>query len=278
MWLAGRPEEAVKLKKKKMRLDPTYTAKDFHFLGVYLHCAGRYEEAITAYEKVLKLHKKTGEWNTSWTHLGLTATHLELGQIENAGKHYKEALALDPGSNFIAWAKIMVRYKDKNLERLKSLFEPLRQMYADTDIKNKQYIHVGPPAFKFNYPEGSKNLRLTGQNEILRMRAPQWYTFNARVTDIPEGMKLENFGPKAYLPTLSELGTNFNVISNESITLKDGTKAYKTSIKWLWKDGKTWITTLLVSAYKEDKCVQLMAHPTGDPKEVAWIVESLTFQ
>ena len=80
------------------------------------------------------------------------------------------------------------------------------------------------------------------------------------------------------MPTLEGVGTNFDVISNESLTLEDGTKAYKTTIKWLYKNGQIWITTLLVSVYKENKCVFLEIHPAGDPEEVAWIVESLTFQ
>jgi len=278
MNYAGRSGEAVELIKKAMRLSPIYPVFYSHFLGMYLHCEGRYEEAITAYGKALERHKKTGDYNPLWVHYGLMASYLELNRIDNAGEHFKEALALDPNDNFIGWAKMNVRYKDKDLERLNSLYKPLRRMYTDTDIKTKQYVHEGPPAFKFEYPEGSKNLPLTSPNEILRMRTG--YTdFNAYVADIPEGMKLEDFGPKFYLPGLKEEGTNIDLISNESITLKDGTKAYRAEIKWLVKgSAKISITTLLVAAYREDKCVYLTAHPVGNPEEVAWIVESLTFQ
>lgn len=112
------------------------------------------------------------------------------------------------------------------------------------------------------------------------MRKPGGGTFYAPVADIPEGLKLEDFGPEAYLLELKEMGagTNFGVISNELISLKDGTKAFETAIKRLWNDGKTWITTTLVSAYREDKLVYLTTHTAANPEEVAWIVESLTFQ
>ena len=140
----------------------------------------------------------------------------------------------------------MLLYKEKDAERLNSLFEPLRKIYAGAEIKTKQYVHKETPIFKFEYPDGSKDLELIDSHQVLRMRAPNMSEFDANVADIPKEMKLEDIGPKFYLPKLKEVGTNFDVISNESITLKDGTKAYKTKIKWLYKKGQIWITTLLV--------------------------------
>jgi len=62
-------------------------------------------------------------------------------------------------------------------------------------------------------------------------------------------MTLAEVGPKAYLPTLEKQESHLNVVSNEEITLKDGTKAYKTEIEWLHFDGRLWLTTLLASAF-----------------------------
>jgi TolB-like protein/tetratricopeptide (TPR) repeat protein len=280
MQAVGRSEEAVELVKKAMRLSPVYDVTYLQLMGTYLHCAGRYEEAITAYEQVIGRHKMTGEFSPLWPHLGLTASYLELGQTNSAHQHYKKAVALDHNIAFIAWAKVALRYKDEDLERLKNRFEPFRIMNADTDIKTKQYVHEGSPAFIFEYPEGSKNLPLTGPEQVIRMQTPKKVEFYASYIDIPKGMKLKDVGGKVFLPLLKEygVGTNFDIISNELITLKDGTKAYKTIINWLLKDGRKWITTLVVSAYKEDKYVFLEIHPTGDPEEVAWIVESLRFE
>jgi hypothetical protein len=38
-----------------------------------------------------------------------------------------------------------------------------------------------------------------------------------------------------------------------------------------------WIDTIVVSAYKDGKWVFAAAHTGGDPAELAWIPESLTF-
>jgi tetratricopeptide (TPR) repeat protein len=205
--------------------------------------------------------------------------YLELGQLENARKHFKEALAIDPNCDLIGYAKMQTGYKDQDLEHLKGLFEPLQKMYMASDRKTKRYVHKGKPTFMFEYPEGSKNLPLGGPVEVLHMKTPGKVEFYADVDDIPVGIAVADVGIKHYLPILKELGigTNFEVVSNRLIGLKDGTEAYRTEIKWQVKGGPR-ITTLLVSAYKDDKWVSLSAHPFGDPEEVSWIIESLTFK
>ena len=108
------------------------------------------------------------------------------------------------------------------------------------------------------------------------MRTPRWVGIQASVADIPKAMTLADIRPKVYLPTFKEVESNFNVVSNDEITLKDGTKAYRTKIEWLYRDGKSWAITLLVSAFKDGQWVYLTTHPRGDPAEVAWIAEGLT--
>jgi hypothetical protein len=108
------------------------------------------------------------------------------------------------------------------------------------------------------------------------MRTPYGQEFDASVADIPEGITLADYGPKGYAPILEKIVSNVNVISNKEIILKDGTKAYRTDIKWLWKEN-IWLITLVVSTYKDDKLVFLGTH-SANPNAVAWIVESLTFE
>ena len=90
-------------------------------------------------------------------------------------------------------------------------------------------------------------------------------------------MKIADVGPKALAVALEKLGSNINVISNKEIKLKDGTKAYRTDIEWLFRRSFS-LTTLTVSAFKDGKWVFLSAHPWQAPNEVASIVESLTFK
>ena len=96
--------------------------------------------------------------------------------------------------------------------------------------------------------------------------------FSTSVIYIPEGMKLEDFGPKFYARDL----LNAQVISNKKITLKCGIKAYRTDMKWLWKNVQ--LSSIVVSAFKDGKCVFIAAHSREYQNEIASIVESLAFE
>jgi len=139
------------------------------------------------------------------------------------------------------------------------------------------FVRTAPPAFRFEYPNGSRKTTTIAPNQVMGMETPGGVGFQASVADIPEGMTLADVGPKAYVFGLKTVGSNVKVISNEEISLKDGTKAYRTNIKWLWK-GTLQLRTLVVSAFKDGKWIYLAIHPRGSPLQVAYIVESLTFK
>jgi hypothetical protein len=111
----------------------------------------------------------------------------------------------------------------------------------------------------------------------MRMQTPEDVSFSASLGDIPEGIKLEEWGPKIYTSALKNFGSNIEVISNKSITLKCGTKAYRTDVKWLW-NNQVELNTIVVSSYKDDKCVFLSTHPMFGAEKFAPIVESLSFK
>jgi len=73
------------------------------------------------------------------------------------------------------------------------------------------------------------------------------------------------------------IGSDIEVIANKKITLKCGASAYRTDIKWVWNNGFQ-LTSLVVSSYKDNKCVYLATHPMLNPERFASIVESLTFE
>ena len=110
------------------------------------------------------------------------------------------------------------------------------------------------------------------------MKVPGSGSLSASVSDIPEGIKLKDFGPKAYTRFIERFGTDIRVVSNEEIKLKCGTIAYKTYIKWLWNHAEE-LSSTVVSAFKGDKCVFLETRAvTWRHKELASIEESLTFE
>jgi len=111
----------------------------------------------------------------------------------------------------------------------------------------------------------------------MRMKTPGDVRFSASVGDIPEGMKLEDFGPKFYAQELESVGSNIKVISNKEITLNCGTKAYRTDITWLWNNTVP-ITTFLVTVFKDGKCIFLSAHPWKYHDKAEPIVQSLSIK
>jgi len=94
---------------------------------------------------------------------------------------------------------------------------------------------------------------------------------------IPVKLKLEDFGPKFYAGFLRDIGSDIQKIANNKITLKCGTSAYRTDIKWVWNNFYQ-ITSLVVSAFKDNKCIYLVVHPMLNPEKFAEIVESLRFE
>ena len=133
------------------------------------------------------------------------------------------------------------------------------------------------PSFSFHYPTGSIKDEMNSPLQIMKMQTPEGVSFNASLVKIPDGMKLEEFGPKYLTSLLLKYGSDVTVISNKEIVLKCGARAYRTDIKWLW-NGAFPLNSLFVSAYKDGQCVFIAAHPMSAPEKLAPIVESLTLK
>ena len=140
------------------------------------------------------------------------------------------------------------------------------------------FSRAASPAFEFQYPFGSKKAGIEYAGQIMRMKTIGGIDFSAFVDDIPEGVELKAFGPTIYARQLSKIGSKIEVVSHNEITLACGTRAYRTEIKWLWKEFMP-IMTMLISAYKEDKLVLVSAHPSWNDYTYMTepIVENLRF-
>jgi hypothetical protein len=97
------------------------------------------------------------------------------------------------------------------------------------------------------------------------------------VWEIPGRVALEDVGVAVYAPLLELAGSNLRTIASATSVTKDGTKAHKEEYKWLWRDGDTWLTTVSQAAFKEDRWVHIAVDTGRDPREVDWIVDSLSF-
>jgi len=141
--------------------------------------------------------------------------------------------------------------------------------------KDGVFVRTASPAFKFKYPKGSKRIKINAPNVIMTMKTPKGMRFSTSIADIPEGMKLSEMGPKNYALSLSNVGTDIQIIDNREIALKDGTKAYRTDIKWKYQEVFP-VTTLLTTIFKDGKCVYVVAHSREYAAAAERIVGSLT--
>ena len=88
---AGRPEEAIPLFKKAIRLNPIPDSWYLTGLGGCYRMVGRYAEAISAYKQALNLSP-----DSALVHAGQAANYSLLGRDEEARAEVAEVLRLNP--------------------------------------------------------------------------------------------------------------------------------------------------------------------------------------
>ena len=144
MICAGRFEEAITLAEKAMRLSP-YTSRWFLLiLDDAYRMAGRYEEALAVGKQYLERCQKGG-FNPFPAHMGLAATYVGLGRIDEARVHVAELLKIKPGFS-LDEARKTILFKDQaHLERA---LDALRQAglpeHAPLPMPDKPSIAVLP--------------------------------------------------------------------------------------------------------------------------------------
>ena len=119
LYFAGRPEEAIGLVKKAMRLNPKYPVWYLLNLGHAYFLTGRYEEAITTLKRVN--NRNPNFWPA---YIYLAASYVELGQEEKARIEASELLRINPNFSLEA-GRQRLPYKDKAV--LEHLFGILRK-------------------------------------------------------------------------------------------------------------------------------------------------------
>jgi hypothetical protein len=111
----------------------------------------------------------------------------------------------------------------------------------------------------------------------MRMTTLEGVSFSASIGEIPAAIPLADMGSKFYAPLLKKVGAEVTVLTNRAITLRDGTPAYRSDIRWTAPIGAT-MTSIFVTAYRGEKRVVVAVHPWQDVPTYAPIAESLTFQ
>jgi adenylate cyclase len=116
---ACRSEEAIPLFQKAIRLNPHGPSFYYHSFGNTLRKTGRYEEAVSAYKKVIQRTP-----NHIWVHLNLAATYSMMGQEKEARAEVAEALRINPKVS-LDWVAKTSAYKEQSVRD--NIFNALRK-------------------------------------------------------------------------------------------------------------------------------------------------------
>jgi adenylate cyclase len=107
--LAGRPEEAIPIFQKAIRINPFGPSFLYQDFGHALRTTGRFEEAVSAYKKAIQIAPD----NIS-AHLGLVATYSMMGREKEALAEAAEVLRINPKFSLDYKAKTL-QYKDQSV-------------------------------------------------------------------------------------------------------------------------------------------------------------------
>jgi adenylate cyclase len=97
---AGRPEEAIPLFQKAIRLNPYPPASYFFLYGDALRTTGRIEEAVSEYKKALQRAP-----NHIFAHFYLAVCYIRMGREKEAHAEVAEVLRINPKYSLDSFAK-----------------------------------------------------------------------------------------------------------------------------------------------------------------------------
>jgi adenylate cyclase len=107
--VAGRPEEAIPLFQKAIRLNPFGPSQLYRQFGEALRDTGRFEEAVSAYKKAIQLAP-----DNITAHIHLTTTYIWMGREKEARAEAAEVLRINPKFSVDSHAK-MLSFKDQSV-------------------------------------------------------------------------------------------------------------------------------------------------------------------
>jgi adenylate cyclase len=105
---AGRPEEAIPLFQKAIRLNPFGPSYLYREFGIALRDTGRFEGAVSAFKKAIQLVPDSAS-----AHLHLAATYSMMGREKEARAEAAEVLRINPKFSVDFYAKV-IQYKDQS--------------------------------------------------------------------------------------------------------------------------------------------------------------------
>jgi adenylate cyclase len=111
LTFAGRPEEAIPMFQKAIRLNPFGPGWYYLNFGIALQNKGRFEEAVSVYKKVLQLSP-----DSIFAHIGLAETYSMMDREKDARAEAAEILMLNPKFSVDYLARTLSVYKDQSVK------------------------------------------------------------------------------------------------------------------------------------------------------------------
>jgi adenylate cyclase len=110
LLFAYRPEEAIPMFQKAIRLNPNASTYTFVFLGHAFRNAGRFEEAVSAYKKGIQ---RAPDFIVA--HIGLGTTYSLMGREKEARAEAEEILRINPNFSLDHFSRTALKsYKDQS--------------------------------------------------------------------------------------------------------------------------------------------------------------------
>jgi adenylate cyclase len=119
LYFADKPEEAIPVFKKAIRLNPITPAWYLHGIALAFRMLGQYDKGIKYSEEAAK--RSPGYF---LAHLHLSGCYMLAGREEEARAEAKEVLRLNPSFSLDKWEKTLAL---KNLEEKKRFIDSLRK-------------------------------------------------------------------------------------------------------------------------------------------------------
>lgn len=158
-------------------------------------------------------------------------------------------------------------------------------LFMTCETAQKKFDYQSP-AFTLEYPKNYKMGTPLNKNEMLRVHGPIAGgagnpTLTVTVLDLGKDWKLEDQA-EGWVDSVQKSFPNakrFKILSENIITLNDGTKASEFIISWMWEDGMTMLVTSGLTAFKGGKSVNVSATCYQSPvEELVKLTHALKFK
>jgi TolB-like protein/class 3 adenylate cyclase/Flp pilus assembly protein TadD len=277
---AGRPQEAIKMIKTAMALEPYYGGIYLDILADAYYRIERYQQAFATWKQLLKRSQPDGIEQINSLE-GLTLVSIELGRDEEARNYAEQLIDIVPNISISALPNVKGKYSDKGRAELERIWSALRKAGIASPLLStaEEYNYTGPPTFTLRYPLGRTEFEFIAPEKVFKVDTyGDLIEFHVFVEDIPKGIKLQDVGLKIVVPRFEkDINAKIKVVSNDEIELAWGTKAYKTKAEWEHPIRGHLIQLILLSAFKDNKWIYNAALTAGDTREIEELTESLRF-